>query len=246
MGECPAKTSEILGDDCSHGPLLARLLAAGGRALADLALLHELSDDFSLGAIGLRIAQLPRSLRLTSLAEAHLSQARPSWRGWTGKLRARREGAAKLWHDLDAGYPTAYAKWRHAEALLTCGARRQLAERPLTQAHAVAQTLGAEPLRREIEALAGRARLSLRPSPAAKAELPFGLTARELEVLALLARGQTNRQVAAQLFISEKTASIHVSRILTKLAVSNRGAAAAIAHQLGLSATTPPPPAAQT
>ena len=62
----------------------------------------------------------------------------------------------------------------------------------------------------------------------------LGLTNRELEVLQLLADGRTNRQIADELFITPKTASVHVSRILMKLGVSNRAAAAAVAHRIGL------------
>ena len=61
-----------------------------------------------------------------------------------------------------------------------------------------------------------------------------GLTDRESEVLALVASGHTNRQIAEALFMSEKTASVHVSRILAKLGVSTRGQAAALAHRLEL------------
>jgi DNA-binding CsgD family transcriptional regulator len=68
------------------------------------------------------------------------------------------------------------------------------------------------------------------PSPAAS----LGLTRREAEVLVLVAAGRTNRQIGAELFITEKTASIHVSRILAKLGVSGRGEAAAVAHRLEL------------
>ncbi len=57
------------------------------------------------------------------------------------------------------------------------------------------------------------------------------LTAREREVLDLLADGATNRAIAQTLFISEKTASVHVSRVLAKLGVPNRGAAAAVARR---------------
>jgi DNA-binding NarL/FixJ family response regulator len=53
-------------------------------------------------------------------------------------------------------------------------------------------------------------------------------------VLGLLADGYTNRQIADQLFITAKTASVHVSRILMKLGVSNRAAAGAVAHRIGL------------
>jgi DNA-binding CsgD family transcriptional regulator len=62
----------------------------------------------------------------------------------------------------------------------------------------------------------------------------LGLTEREVEVLALVAEGRTNRQIGERLFITPKTASVHVSRILAKLGVTGRGEAAAIAHRLGL------------
>jgi DNA-binding NarL/FixJ family response regulator len=63
---------------------------------------------------------------------------------------------------------------------------------------------------------------------------PFGLTPREREVLALVADGRTNRQIAERLFISDSTAGVHVSNILGKLGVAGRGEAAAIAFRLGL------------
>ena len=66
---------------------------------------------------------------------------------------------------------------------------------------------------------------------------PFSLTKREIEVLKLLAEGQTNRQIASSLMISVKTASVHVTNILSKLDVRTRGAAAAVAHRLGLTET---------
>src|SRR5438874_3830795 len=59
------------------------------------------------------------------------------------------------------------------------------------------------------------------------------LTPREREVLSLVANGRTNRQIAAELFITDKTASVHVSNILSKLGASNRGEAAALAHRAG-------------
>ena len=62
----------------------------------------------------------------------------------------------------------------------------------------------------------------------------LGLTAREAEVLALVAIGRTNRQIGEQLFISDKTASVHVSRILAKLNARSRTEAAAVAHRHGL------------
>jgi DNA-binding NarL/FixJ family response regulator len=131
----------------------------------------------------------------------------------------------------------AYCRWREAEALAAAGASRAEASAPLAEAHAIATGLGARPLLRELERLAERARLDLAPpelgAPDTKQELEtaLGLTAREAEVLALMARGLTNREIADELVISVKTAGVHVSHILSKLDVPNRLEAAAIAHR---------------
>ena len=90
---------------------------------------------------------------------------------------------------------------------------------------------------RDIEALARRARISLEPPPVLalgeSGAARLGLTSREAEVLALLAAGKTNREIGAALYVSEKTASVHVSNILRKLGVSSRVEAAAIAQRVG-------------
>jgi DNA-binding CsgD family transcriptional regulator/tetratricopeptide (TPR) repeat protein len=154
----------------------------------------------------------------------------------------RWQAAAAGWLALRRPYPAAYAQWRQAEALLANRAPRTEAAEPLRRAHAVAVRLGAAPLRRELELLAQRGRIGLE-APAepgvAEPEAPsvtasLGLTRREAEVLALVAAGRTNRQIGQELFITPKTASVHVSRILAKLGVAGRGEAAAIAHRLGL------------
>jgi DNA-binding CsgD family transcriptional regulator/tetratricopeptide (TPR) repeat protein len=153
----------------------------------------------------------------------------------------RWRAAAAAWERLEHPFEVAYARFREAEALLADRAPRQRAETALRSAHQTTVALGAEPLRREVELLAQRGRLQLNkradtvapeasPSPAAS----LGLTQREAEVLALVAEGRTNRQIGQALFITPKTASVHVSRILAKLGVAGRGEAAAIAHRLGL------------
>ena len=149
------------------------------------------------------------------------------------------EAAAKAWERLGEPYPTSYARWRQAEALLLGGLGREQVEPSLRAAHQTTVELGAAPLRAEIEALARRGRLDLGSEAAATAAAkpsspldPLGLTAREQEVLALVAIGRTNAQIAETLFISPKTATVHVSNILTKLGVRNRVEAATIAHRL--------------
>ena len=99
-----------------------------------------------------------------------------------------------------------------------------------------ARRLGSEWLTAQLTGLASRARLDLEAerdgADAAVADGdPFGLTPRERQVLALLAEGATNRQIGAALYMAEKTASVHVSRILSKLGVSTRTQAAAVAHR---------------
>jgi DNA-binding CsgD family transcriptional regulator len=123
---------------------------------------------------------------------------------------------------------------------------RDAAAAAVQEAYATADRLGAQPLAAEAAGLARRARLTLVPAtpgtgqaeqpgqPAKADELArFGLTDREREVLALLAAGRSNPEIARALFISAKTASVHVSNIMAKLGVSRRVEAAAIAHRLG-------------
>ena len=96
----------------------------------------------------------------------------------------------------------------------------------------------------QIRSLAQRARIPLDPPPdavsaaAPDTSTPYGLTGRELAVLRLLAAGRTNAQIGAELFISPRTAGVHVTNILRKLGVANRVQAAALAERAGL---IPPP-----
>ena len=116
-----------------------------------------------------------------------------------------------------------------AEDLLTHGERDEGREL-LVQVWADAHQMGARDYERRALRLATRTRVPL-PEQAADAGPLNRLTPREREVLDLLADGATNRAIADALFISEKTASVHVSHVLSKLGVPNRGAAAALAHR---------------
>ena len=137
-------------------------------------------------------------------------------------------------------YLRAYALWRLAEAQLAERGARDAAAETLKEAWAASSSLGAKRLADELNGLARRARLSLEGTAAGpgivegKGDRPFGLTEREIEVLALLAEGLSNQGIADRLFISPKTASVHVSNIYGKLGVESRVAAATTAHQLGL------------
>ena len=147
------------------------------------------------------------------------------------------DGAARAWLELSRPYPAIYARLRQAEALAAAGDRPGAGELA-REALAGARELGSEWLAEAVESLGQRARLRLdvpqeetEPEPD---EHPFGLTARERQVLALVARGATNREIGTELHMAEKTASVHVSRILAKLDVRSRTEAAAVAHRQGL------------
>jgi predicted ATPase/DNA-binding CsgD family transcriptional regulator len=162
-------------------------------------------------------------------AEERRLEGRPDPERWAAAVNARRE--------LDQPWELAYARYRHAEAVLASGAPTADAAVPLRQAFDAASVLGAAPLRTAIEALASRARIQLesRPNSVAPAvtRSTTTLTARELEVLALVAAGHTNREIGDRLFISEKTVSVHVTHAMDKLGALSRYDAAATATRLG-------------
>jgi DNA-binding CsgD family transcriptional regulator len=151
--------------------------------------------------------------------------------------------AAKTWETLGCPHLASYAWWRGAEALLAAGLPRAAAT-ALQSAAAAADAH--EPLLAHIRALAQRGRIPLHPppdtvtkTPLPDAAAPYGLTGRELAVLRLVAAGRTNAQIGAELFISPKTAGVHVTNILRKLGVSNRVQAAALAERAGLAHSGP-------
>jgi DNA-binding CsgD family transcriptional regulator len=133
-------------------------------------------------------------------------------------------------------YESACARFRHAEAILAAEGSRDEAERALRTAYTTAAALEARPLLRRIEQLGRRARLALTARrPAERVRGPSTeLTPREREVVAYLADGHTNREIAEALFVSERTASVHVSNLMGKLGARSRFEAAAIATRRGL------------
>jgi DNA-binding CsgD family transcriptional regulator len=145
--------------------------------------------------------------------------------------------AAASFDEIGLPWPAAYARLRAAEAYVAAGDRAAAAT-PLSAARASAAAIEAQPLLDAVDALARRARIRIETEPEPIAEepepLPFGLTPREHEVLLLVAEGRTNREIGELLYMSEKTASVHVSRILAKLDVGGRVEAAAVAHRIGL------------
>ncbi|WP_405066091.1 AAA family ATPase [Kribbella sp. NBC_01510] len=129
----------------------------------------------------------------------------------------------------------AVAQWRCAEAELVTGWTSPEARDLLRQAHGCAVELGAKPLQTEVEGLARRSRINLHePAPVVPVvddPVLAGLTGREREVLAFLVAGRSNGEIAKELFISDKTVSVHVSNILRKTGTTSRVAAAALAER---------------
>ena len=224
-----------------------QLCAKGLRAQAELAALARARHD--TGAVGDQLRRARSLLTDARHAADEASPVTPNATGWRALAEAeyeRARGAARpdLWADAAATWErlerpplAAYCRWRQAEALVAAGASRTEASGPLRQAHAVAARIGAQPLVRELTLLAERARLDPTPDaspPQTKQGLEelLGLTPREAEVLTLVARGCTNREIADTLVISVRTAGVHVSHILRKLGAPNRQEAAAIAHRL--------------
>ena len=168
------------------------------------------------------------------------------------RSRARRASASRAASSGAASIRTADSRAAVSgatAALRSPAATYASAARAAGAALETGRRLGAGWLAGEVEGLVARARLRVdddgdgaaegdgapdAEGEAAPAEDPFGLTPRERQVLALVARGATNRQIGAQLYMAEKTASVHVSRILAKLDVRSRTEAAAVAHRLGL------------
>jgi DNA-binding CsgD family transcriptional regulator len=190
---------------------------------------------------------------MTTAAQAESGTALSDPRDMLGRVQTQSVSPVFVGRDRELTRLTSALACAHAgepQSLLMGGeagvGKSRLLEQFLGAALATADRLGALPLRAEAAQLAERGRVTLEdtaggtaePTPAEPGE-PFGLTSREREVLRRVAAGYTNRRIAEELFISPKTASVHVSNILAKLGVTGRGEAAALAHRLRLFPAAP-------
>jgi DNA-binding NarL/FixJ family response regulator len=219
-----------------------RLAALALAAVADAAVELRLTGDEAGARRWTDIAtELVEVARSTAAKGEDGSRQGPEGLAWLARaeaewLRAHSGPDVAAWEkavaafDYGDPYELARCERRLAEALLVADRREEAAERARA-ARDTAVRLGAVPLREELDTLIRRGRLA--DSPSAADRVP-ALTARESDVLRLLARGRTNRQIGEELFITGKTASVHVSNILAKLGAAGRTEAVAIAYREGL------------
>jgi DNA-binding CsgD family transcriptional regulator/tetratricopeptide (TPR) repeat protein len=213
-------------------PAVEQAMAAGENLAAEIARQREILATWS--------DPTPSKVAAVALADAE-------------HARLVRASDPDLWAAIEVAYErvpmplsVAYARYRRAEALLVRERDKALPAVLLRAAHATCTALGAAPMTASITGLARRARIDLSavqpvesevsPAPPAPERVrnDLGLSARELEVLALIADGLTNGEIANALFISRKTASVHVTHILDKLGAANRVEAAVIGERAGL------------
>jgi DNA-binding NarL/FixJ family response regulator len=248
--------------------LVAPLLADGMAAAADLAehgrafrVASEVDRaTAAAGAFEAAASTIRARVAATSAATPSLRAVLATVAAEATRVAGRSDAtawleAAKAWDAVPMPYPAARARARAGEAILLVRGSREEAARHLRAAHLAADALGAVPLREALEAISTRARIDLTADGAAAAPEPapsavpdagvrspaeiLGLSAREWEVLELVAAGRSNGEIAETLYISPKTASVHVTHILDKLGVNNRVEAATIAVRVGAGEVRP-------
>ncbi|MFL6142427.1 MAG: helix-turn-helix transcriptional regulator [Labedaea sp.] len=222
-----------------------RLAALGVAAHADVVARATLRRDAetvqAASEQGVQLAEHAR--KVAELGSPRSGTLGPEGRAWLARANAETSrltgsGDPSLWRaavdgfGYGAAYDQAVCRWRLAEALLGAE-RRDEAAAELRAADEVAERLGARPLRDAVRRLAKRGRIALGAGATPRDAVdPF--TPRERTVLRLVALGRTNRQVGDELFISEKTVSVHLTRIMAKLGAARRAEAVAIALDRGL------------
>jgi DNA-binding CsgD family transcriptional regulator len=214
----------------AEGDLAERARAAGDQAAVKEHL--AVGEDLLERARAALQRARDRGRQVGPEALAWLARAGAEWARVEGRPDPAAWAAAADAFGYGYLYEEARCRWRLAEAWLLEGDRDQAAE-AARAAHEIAGRLGAGPLLAALEDLGRRGRLDLGGQQRQPGAAP-ALTPRELEVLRLVAAGRSNGQIAEALFISRKTASVHVSNILAKLGVHTRTEAAAEAHRLGL------------
>jgi DNA-binding NarL/FixJ family response regulator len=228
-----------------YSPSVIRPAAVALSARADRAVLARAAGDDELATAELAAAEELRTIARQGAAFPRRPKfiLGPEGRGWLARAEAEYRRASgdndpQAWQAVldEFGpayvYETARTQWRLAEALAGAGRRDEAADQWRQAAH-TADKLKARPLRAALDGLARRARIGPAEQHGDGAVLA-ALTAREREVLRLIAAGRSNREIASVLFIAPKTASVHVSNILGKLGAASRTEAAAIAHREGL------------
>jgi DNA-binding CsgD family transcriptional regulator/tetratricopeptide (TPR) repeat protein len=222
-----------LADELQDARARGRRLDADKARLLALGLVHE-ADRMVAAPEARGTRCTPRATAFASTCAAERSRLQQS----DPDLWAE---AASRWDAAREPYPAAYCRWREAEALLEGRTGRSRAHECLQTAWRTSVEMGTLPLSERIERLAQRARIPLaeddhaEPLNGSTLAGDLGLTPREVEVLGQLAAGRTDREIAEELFVSKKTASVHVSNLLRKLNVTNRVEAGKIgqAHGLG-------------
>ncbi len=221
-----------------------RLSAHGVAGYAELAARarrrRDVAGEAAAVAAGRELAAYARTT--AEMGSPRTGTLGPEGRAWLSRVAAeesRLGGASDVgcWRAAADGfgfgsvYEEAVCRWRLAEALLGAD-QRDAAVVELKAADAVADRLGAGPLREAVHLVARRARVPLHAEVLRARVDPF--TPRERSVLGLVALGRTNREVGEELYISEKTVSVHLTRIMAKLGASRRAEAVAIAYDRGL------------
>lgn len=246
VARCDQLRADLLSAYGETGLALVRAAALALTAAADAAVAARRTEDVEASVTWIaeadRLLAMARQVTDERSGPLAASEVRgPEVQAWV--LRAVAEHARANAADDQVGrwreaveatnygnvYAQAWARWRHAEALVEAD-DRDSADTEVAVALELAEGLRAVPLRGAIRGLRRRARLG----PPTARQVDHILTPRERDVLRLVSKGRSNRQIGAELYISDKTASVHVSNILAKLHAGTRAEAAAIALRDGL------------